>query len=120
MNSDTITCFIRLTEWNYSNSQNYVLYRDINIQLDLVLLCFALLHFADVAYFYKFKVRLSTSKKVTARFVVILTLLWWSGPEPSLSLRYACNNALQVVASFSCGVAKCGSSDNFIKTQKHI
>lgn len=40
--------------------------------------------------FYKLKVRPSTSKQIRTHFGVIFALLWWSGTEPTLSLRYAC------------------------------
>lgn len=39
----------------------------------------------------KAKPKPSTSKKMTTRFTVIVTLLWWSGTEPAISPRYACN-----------------------------
>ena len=43
--------------------------------------------------FYKLKARPSTSKKIITCFIVILTILWWSGTKPAISskmLRVIC------------------------------
>lgn len=40
-------------------------------------------------FFYKSKPRPSTSKRMSC-FIVRLTLLWWSGTELAISLKYAC------------------------------
>lgn len=48
-----------------------------------------LLSFTDFAFIYKLKARPSTNKKVTTLFVAILSLLWWSGTESAIFLRYA-------------------------------
>lgn len=59
------------------------------LQVDLVLVCLDLL-FHKCCVFYKTKMTLSTSKKITIRFIMIPASLWWSGPKPAVSLRYAC------------------------------
>lgn len=53
-----------------------------------VLLHFIVLHGCCVSY--KLKARPSPRKRITARFIVIFTLLGWSGTEPTVSPRYPC------------------------------
>lgn len=70
-------------------------FHPMEVQPYLSLLRFTLLHYAGVAFFYKWEARSHTSIKITspfaaAHFIVILGLLWWSGTRPALSLRYAC------------------------------
>lgn len=40
--------------------------------------------------FYKLKARPSTSKKIRNRFIAILALSRWSGPQPTIPPRYVC------------------------------
>ena len=54
---------------------------------------FIVLHFIALykcCISYKLKERPSTRKKTTICFIVILTLLWWYGIKPAISVRYAC------------------------------
>lgn len=43
--------------------------------------------------FYKLKTRHSASKKMITYFIVILTLLWWSGTKATICPRYAYNSS---------------------------
>lgn len=43
-----------------------------------------------LCFSYKSKAKSSTSKKVPTRFIAILALMWWSGTESAVFLRYAC------------------------------
>lgn len=45
-------------------------------------------------FFYKLKARSSTSKKITARFIAMLALLW---TRPTISLRCACNKVREKI-----------------------
>lgn len=64
------------------------------IKTHLILTCFALLRFTDVAclgvsfLFYKLKGKLFTSKRIKTCFTVSFALLWWSGNEAAISPRY--------------------------------
>lgn len=72
---------------NCSQHQCSLLY--IGMPHFIVLLSFVLQRFC---WFFspKLKARPSTTKKILTRFVVILALLQWSGPELAISLRRAC------------------------------
>ena len=80
-------------------------FRDLKITFAVAYMCFcyfllqaylsslhlALLYFTDVVfiyYFYKVKVRSSTSKKIMTCFIVILTSAQWSDANPTVSPRY--------------------------------
>lgn len=64
-----------------------------DIQAYIILLaCFfffvALLHYTDVAFFYKSKAKPSISKNIRTCFIAIVSLLRWSGTKPEISPRY--------------------------------
>lgn len=54
-----------------------------------IVLYFIVLH--GCCSFYKSKARAFTSKNTFTHLIVTLSLLWWSGTQGSVSLRYECN-----------------------------
>ena len=68
--------------------------------LRCIVLCFTALHKCCV--FYTWKASPSTSKKIITSFIVVLTLLPWSGTEPPLFLSYACASFIVAVWNWTC------------------
>lgn len=71
------------------HANNYVSLFLRHLQSYLILLHFTLLHSTGVNIF-TLKARPSTSKNIITPFIVLLTLLWWSGTELTVSRSKFC------------------------------